>query len=99
MSNYPAYINDKPPVITLKEYDIAPWAKTTCVDRRDDDYVVVLMENPDQIIAKIDPKDYDVLYKVFNSAHQTYADQLVKEKLEKESKGVDSEGKGALADK
>ena len=32
-NQYPKYINDTtPPTITLKEYDNASWASTTCLD-------------------------------------------------------------------
>lgn len=78
--SYPEYIDGKPPVITLKEYDTAPWAGTTCVDRNDDGYVVVVMEKPEQIVAKIHPSGNDALNAIFRSAHSDYFQQLNAEK-------------------
>lgn len=74
-SEYPALVDGAPPTITLKEYDVAPWAGTTCVDLRPDGYVVVVMQTPDQVVAKIDSKDNEVLDRIFKSAHQNYANQ------------------------
>ena len=51
-NQYPKYINDTtPPTITLKEYDNASWASTTCLDHNPikNQYIVVVMENPNQI--------------------------------------------------
>lgn len=75
MSDYPQFINGNPPIITLQEYDIAPWASTTCLDHRNGQYVVVIMETPEKIVATIHEKDYPVLDKIFKSAHETHARQ------------------------
>lgn len=78
MSNYPDYINGEPPVITLQEYDVAPWSKTTCVDSRPDGYVIVIMEKPEVVVARIDKSGDETLDKIFRSAKQTYAEQSAK---------------------
>lgn len=78
MSEYPEYINGKPPVITLQEYDVAPWNKTTCVDSRPNGYVVVIMEKPEVVVAQIDKSGDETLDKIFRSAKQTYAEQNAK---------------------
>ena len=75
MSEYPEYINGEPPVITLEEYDVAPWSKTTCVDSRRDGYVVVIMEKPEVVVARIDKSGDETLDKIFRSAKQTHAEQ------------------------
>lgn len=74
--SYPAYVDGKPPVITLKEYDTAPWALTTCVDRRDGAFVVVVMEDPNKVVASVDPKDSPILDSIFKSAHKDFSTQL-----------------------
>lgn len=76
MSEYPKFVDGKPPVITLKEYDVAPWALTTCVDRRDGKYVVVVMQTPEVIVAEINSHDNEVLDKIFRSAHDNYSEQV-----------------------
>ncbi|ODV80380.1 uncharacterized protein CANTADRAFT_48608 [Suhomyces tanzawaensis NRRL Y-17324] len=78
MSDYPAFVDSKPPVITLEKYDVAPWAGTTCIDFRNNDYVVVVMETPDKVVARIDAKDHEVLQRIFRSAHATHAQQSKK---------------------
>jgi len=78
MSEYPEYINGEPPVITLQEYDVAPWNKTTCVDSRPNGYVVVIMEKPEVVVAQIDKSGDETLDKIFRSAKQTYAEQNAK---------------------
>lgn len=75
---YPTFVDEQPPVITLKEYDIASWASTTCVDRRDDGYVVVVMEKPDQVVAKIHSSGNEALDAIFRSAHSDYYQQVKK---------------------
>ncbi|RCK55911.1 hypothetical protein Cantr_05331 [Candida viswanathii] len=72
---YPEYVDGKPPVVTLKEYDGASWAPTTCLDFRNNEYVVVIMETPETIIATIDKLDAPVLDKIFKSAHETHEKQ------------------------
>ncbi|KAK6456280.1 uncharacterized protein RJT20DRAFT_128122, partial [Scheffersomyces xylosifermentans] len=72
---YPEFVNGKPPVITLAEYDVAPWAGSTCLDFRGLEYVVVVMETPEKVVANIDAKDYDVLDRIFRSAKATHAEQ------------------------
>lgn len=78
MSEYPEYINGEPPVITLEEYDVAPWGKTTCVDSRSDGYVIVIMEKPEVVVARIDKSGDETLDKIFRSAKQTHAEQSAK---------------------
>lgn len=78
--SYPDYIDGEPPVVTLKEYDVAPWAGTTCVDRRPGGFVIVVMEKPEQVVAKVDPKDNETLNIVFKSAHENFSEQLVEKK-------------------
>lgn len=80
--SYPAYVDGEPPVVTLKEYDVAPWAGTTCVDKEPTGYVIVVMQNPKQIVAKVDPKDSPTLDTIFKSAHKDFSDQLVEHKGE-----------------
>lgn len=72
---YPEYINGKPPVITLKEYDGAEWASTTCLDFRKNQYVVVIMETPESIVAIIDQADNLILDTIFRSANETHNKQ------------------------
>lgn len=76
LMSYPEYVDGKPPVITLKEYDNAPWAGTTCVDRRGGEFVVVIMEKPETVVARVDPKDNETLDTIFKSAHQDFSTQL-----------------------
>lgn len=74
-SDYPPFVNGSAPVVTLQDYDIAPWASTTCVDFRNNEYVVVIMQKPETVVATIDKKDYEVLNQIFSSAHATHAQQ------------------------
>ncbi|QBM86421.1 hypothetical protein METSCH_A10610 [Metschnikowia aff. pulcherrima] len=78
--SYPSYVNNEPPTVTLKEYDSAPWAGTTCVDKRNTGYVIVVMEKPEQVVAKVHPDDSKTLDTIFKSAHQDFSDQLVEHK-------------------
>lgn len=78
--SYPEYVDGKPPVITLKQYDVAPWAGTTCVDRRGEQFVIVVMETPEKVVATVDSGDNETLNTIFKSAHQDFSDQLVKNK-------------------
>lgn len=64
-------------MVTLKQYDVAHWAGTTCVDSRDGGFVIVVMEKPSQVVAKVDSGDNDTLNKIFKSAHKDFSDQLV----------------------
>lgn len=73
--SYPAFVDGQAPEITLKEYDVAEWAKTTCVDRVDGKYVVVVMENPTQVVARINTDDNETLDRIFASAHKSHAEQ------------------------
>ncbi|ODV93308.1 hypothetical protein PACTADRAFT_51918 [Pachysolen tannophilus NRRL Y-2460] len=77
MSNFPPYTSDnKPPVVTLEEYDLADWAPATCVDFQNDEYVIVLMENPEKIIAKIvDQTSKEKLDLIFKDAKKKFAQQ------------------------
>lgn len=82
--SYPEYENGEPPVVKLEEYDKAPWAETTCVDRSDDGgFVVVVMEKPEQIVAKIHPIDNEKLDAIFSSAHAERLQQMAEEKERK----------------
>lgn len=78
--SYPAYVDGQPPVITLQEYDVAPWAGTTCVDRQGSDYLVVVMEDPKKVVAKVHEKDLPALDAIFKSAHKDFSEQLVEHK-------------------
>lgn len=78
--SYPEYVNGEPPVVTLKEYDVAPWAGTTCVDRRGDGFVIVVMEKPKQVVAKVASTDNGTLNAIFKGAHKDFSDQLVEHK-------------------
>lgn len=78
MVAYPEFVNGAPPVITLKEYDVAPWAGTTCVDSQRGEYVVVVMEEPTKVVARINSEDKETLDKIFRSAHATHAQQQSK---------------------
>ncbi|KAL7666127.1 hypothetical protein ABC855_g1721 [[Candida] zeylanoides] len=73
--SYPAFEDGAPPVISLSQYDAAPWAGTTCVDSRPTGYVVVVMEEPTKVVARIHANDTPTLDKIFRSAHQTHAQQ------------------------
>jgi hypothetical protein len=75
MSQYPPFVDGNPPTITLSDYDVATWASTTCLDFRNNQYVVVIMETPETVVATIDKKDYDVLDRIFRSAHAKHAEQ------------------------
>ena len=73
-NQYPKYINDTtPPTITLKEYDNASWASTTCLDHNPikNQYIVVVME----IIAIIDQQDNMILDILFKNAHDAHSKQ------------------------
>lgn len=72
MPMYPPFVDGKPPVITLKQYDVAEWAASTCVDSRDGGYVVVDMQAPEKVVAVLDKADHDTLHRIFTSAHETY---------------------------
>lgn len=76
--SYPEFVDGAPPIVTLKQYDVAPWAGTTCVDSRPNEYVVVVMEEPTKIVARIHKDDNETLDKIFKSAHQTHAQQQAK---------------------
>ncbi|OBA24323.1 hypothetical protein METBIDRAFT_37015 [Metschnikowia bicuspidata var. bicuspidata NRRL YB-4993] len=78
--SYPSYVNNEPPTITLKEYDTAPWAGTTCVDRTKEGFVIVVMEDPKHVVAKVHPDDTENLNTIFKSAHEKFSDQLVEHK-------------------
>lgn len=66
---YPAFVDGKPPVISLKEYDDAEWADSTCLDNRRGQYVIVVMETPEKEVAFIEKGDWAVLDQIFKSAH------------------------------
>lgn len=74
---YPAYVDGVPPTVTLKEYDFAPWALTTCIDKQNNGYIIVVMQEPEKIVAKVDKNDYETLDTIFQSAHKDYSEQLV----------------------
>lgn len=80
---YPEHIDGKPPVLSLKEYDQASWASTTCIDRKDGDYVVVDMQTPTQIVARVSSGDNDTLDQIFQSAHQDYAKQIAEDNVQR----------------
>lgn len=84
--SYPEFVDGKPPVVTLKEYDVAPWAGTTCVDRRDGGFFIVVTEKPDTVVASVDAKDHETLNIIFKSAHEDFSQQLVDKKGDVERK-------------
>lgn len=96
--SYPDYVDGQPPVVTLKEYDVAPWASTTCVDRSPDGkgFVVVVMQKPEQIVAKVHPSGNDALNAIFRSAHQDYFQQL--KAKEADAKQADNEKQKQISD-
>ncbi|CAN3354827.1 hypothetical protein DICA1_B08856 [Diutina catenulata] len=71
--SYPSYVDGKPPTISLSQYDEAEWADTTCMDHRNNQYVVVDMQEPSKVVAFIQKSDYEVLDKIFASANQKFA--------------------------
>ena len=75
MASYPDFEDGKPPLITLKQYDVAPWAGTTCVDRQNGKYVVVVMQEPTKTVARIADSDSETLDTIFRLAHATHAKQ------------------------
>lgn len=75
MTSYPSYVDGKPPVLSLREYDFAPWNKTTCVDKEGSQYKVVDMNEPNQVVALIDEKDNTVMDIIFRSAIETHVKQ------------------------
>lgn len=82
--SYPEYVDGKPPTITLKQYDSAPWAGSTCVDRNSEgNYVVVDMQDPSKVVAGVDEQDRDTLNQIFSSAHADYAKQIHEDKVQK----------------
>lgn len=83
MAAYPDYIDGKPPVVTLQQYDLADWNPTTSVDRIDGKYVVVETLNPTKIIANLADSDTPILNQIFQSAHADYAKQIAEEKRSK----------------
>lgn len=72
MVNYPPYTDGKPPIISMENYDVAEWSKTTCLDPRADGYYVVEMEHPEKVVALIDKKDNELLDRIVRSAKQNY---------------------------
>ncbi|KAH3676403.1 hypothetical protein WICMUC_002034 [Wickerhamomyces mucosus] len=80
MSQFPKPIDGQPPVITLAEYDEAPWAKDTAVDLSSDDgYIVVdIINESHEVIAKIHKDDHGTLDTIFKSAKQQFAEQQTK---------------------
>jgi len=78
-SKYPPYTNDNttPPTISLRDYDDAEWAETTCVDYKPDSqsYVIVDLDKTDHIVAHIDQNDNKVLDIIFASAKETHSKQ------------------------
>lgn len=72
---YPDFVDGKPPVISLKQYDSAAWAATTCLDNRRNTYMVVEMEHPEKEVAEISAADHPTLDVIFRSAHAKHAEQ------------------------
>ncbi|ODQ79086.1 hypothetical protein BABINDRAFT_38148 [Babjeviella inositovora NRRL Y-12698] len=71
----PAYVDGKPPVISLLDYDEAEWAEGTCVDSRPGYYVVVNMERPEEVVARFNLDANTTLDTIFKSAKKTYKEQ------------------------
>ncbi|KAG5421654.1 hypothetical protein I9W82_000746 [Candida metapsilosis] len=76
---YPPYTNNNqtPPTISLRDYDDAEWADTTCVDYKPDSqsYVIVDLDQNDYVVAHIDKSDNGVLDIIFKSAKETHSKQ------------------------
>lgn len=68
MSQFPELVDGKPPVISLREYDDAPWMSETCIDHQRGVYVVVEFNKPEHTVAFIDSKDNEKLDLIFRSA-------------------------------
>jgi len=75
MVNFPAYVDGKPPIITLREYDDAEWAQETAVDNTSDGYVAVNINDPKHIIAKLDKEAGKTLDIIFKSAKEKYVSE------------------------
>lgn len=50
------------------------------MDRRSDGFVIVVMQDPKHVVAKVHPDDTETLNIVFKNAHQDFSDQLVEHK-------------------
>lgn len=79
----PQYENGIPPVVGLREYDTAAWAKQTCIDRKNGSYVIVDIHAPEKIIATLPKSDYPVIDEIFRSAHLEYAKQIFNKDVQK----------------
>lgn len=67
-SDFPAYIDGKPPVISLEEYDEAKWAAKTAVDSTKNGYVAVDMNDSTKIVAVFNEASEKVLDEIFKDA-------------------------------
>lgn len=75
MVQFPAYVDGKPPVISLKEYDDAEWAQETAVDSSKEGYVAVNMKDPNHIVATLDEEAGKTLDIIFKSAKKQYVEE------------------------
>ncbi|CDR43950.1 CYFA0S13e00870g1_1 [Cyberlindnera fabianii] len=80
MSSFPPYVDGKPPVVSLAEYDDAEWARETAVDSTPEGYVAVNMNDPTHIVARLDNDATKTLDEIFKSAKQQYASQQANQK-------------------
>lgn len=83
MVQFPAYVDGKPPVISLHEYDDAEWAQETAVDSTTQGYVAVNMKDQNHIVAKFDQDAAKTLDTIFKSAKKQYVEENKDEILEK----------------
>ncbi|CAH2450783.1 Hypothetical protein PP7435_CHR4-0410 [Komagataella phaffii CBS 7435] len=76
---FPDYVDGKPPVISLFQYDSAGWAKETAVDVKESEsgkyFVAVNIQKPDEVVARFEDIATPLLQKVFTDAHQTYGEK------------------------
>lgn len=80
--SFPAYVDGKPPVVSLEDYDSAEWAQQTAVDATADGYVAVNMSDSAQVVCKFDQDAAKVLDTIFKSAKKQYVTETVVPDLE-----------------
>lgn len=75
MVDFPAYVDGKPPIVTLRQYDDAEWAQETAVDSTPEGYVAVNMKDAKHIVARFDEEAAKTLDTIFNSAKKQYVSE------------------------
>lgn len=72
MSQFPEWINGKPPIISLDEYDKAPWAAQSVIAQSLPDlFAVVELNKAEHVIAIFEKEANDTIKKIFASAKLT----------------------------